>query len=73
MGLAHVIGVYFPLPDGPSCIPCDRWRRLRDNVQTVRLMVGVLRGLEQWGSVSVVSAAIAGFGALPAGGSSGTA
>jgi hypothetical protein len=67
------VAVYFALHGRQSCIPCDRWKRLQDNVQAVRLMVGALRGLERWGSVGVVSAAFAGFEALPAGGSSGAA
>lgn len=65
------VAVYFTLNGRQSCIPCDRWKRLQDNVQAVRLMVGALRGLDRWGQVGVVSAAFAGFEALPAGGSSG--
>jgi hypothetical protein len=65
------VAVYFTLTGRPSCIPCDRWKRLQDNVQAVRLMVRALRGLDRWGSIGVVSAAFAGFEALPAGGSSG--
>jgi hypothetical protein len=65
------VAVYFTLNGRPSCIPCDRWKRLQDNVQAVRLMVGALRGLDRWGQVGVVSAAFAGFAALPAGGASG--
>lgn len=65
------VAVYFTLNGRQSCIPCDRWKRLQDNVQAVRLMVGALRGLDRWGQVGVVSAAFAGFEALPAGGSAG--
>lgn len=67
------VAVYFVLNGRQSCIPCDRWKRLQDNVQAVRLMVGALRGLDRWGQVGVVSAAFAGFEALPATSSSGDA
>lgn len=67
------VAVYFTLNGRQSCIPCDRWKRLQDNVQAVRLMVGALRGLDRWGQVGVVSAAFAGFEALAAGGRSGEA
>lgn len=64
------IAVYFTLNGTQQCIPCDRWRTLRENMQAVTLTVGALRGLDRWGAKEMVDAAFSGFKALPEGRSS---
>lgn len=46
-------------------IACDRWSRCNDNLHAITLSVAALRGLERWGSSSIVERAFAGFAALP--------
>ena len=58
--------VYFRLDGRDQCIPCDRWNRIQDNIQAVRLTVAALRGLDRWGAKQMVDAAFSGFAALPA-------
>lgn len=60
------VAVYFTLAGNPQCIPCDKWNRLEDNLQAIRLTVEALRGLERWGAKEMVNAAFRGFQALPA-------
>lgn len=51
----------------PYCMPCDKWKRLADNLHAIALSIGAMRGMERWGAVSVEQA-FAGFAALPPGG-----
>lgn len=60
------VAVYFLLDGNQQCIPCDKWDRVQDNLQAIRLTIGALRGLERWGAKEMVSAAFRGFQALPA-------
>ncbi len=62
------VAVYFTLNGQQQCIPCDKWTRIEDNLQAIRLTVEALRGLERWGAKEMVSAAFRGFVALPEGG-----
>jgi len=59
------IAVYFTLDGKEQCIPCDRWDRVEDNLQAIRLTIGALRGLDRWGAKSILDAAFRGFVALP--------
>lgn len=59
------IAVYFELKGQQRCIPCDKWARVQDNMQAIRLTVAALRGLERWGAKQMVDAAFSGFRALP--------
>jgi len=63
--------VYFSRDGGKSqlCIACDRYDRVADNVCALAKTVEALRGLERWGTKSIVDAAFSGFKALPANGS----
>lgn len=45
---------------------CDRWKKVEDNIQAIRLSVNALRGLERWGASDMLSRAFTGFTALPA-------
>lgn len=60
------VAAYFSLAGNPQCIPCDKWNRIEDNLQAIRLTVEALRGLERWGAKEMVNAAFRGFAALPA-------
>lgn len=57
--------IYFEYQGRQMCFACDRWDRVRDNVQAIRLTIAALRGLERWGTGDMVSAAFTGFEALP--------
>lgn len=57
--------VYFELKKKPQCIPCDRWKKIEDNIWAISLSIGALRGLNRWGAKEMVDAAFTGFKALP--------
>lgn len=59
------VAAYFRLDQAQLSIPCDKWVRLEDNLHAIELTVEALRGLERWGAKDMVSAAFAGFAALP--------
>ncbi len=59
------VAVYFTLDGNETCIPCDRWSAVEDNLQAIRLTVAALRGIGRWGAGEMVSAAFRGFAALP--------
>lgn len=47
-------------------LACDRWEKVEDNIQALRLSVAAMRGLERWGASEVLERAFTGFAALPA-------
>lgn len=59
------VAVYFQLRGRPYCLPCDRWRRVADNVAAIAAHIAALRGIERWG-VGTVEQAFTGYLALPA-------
>lgn len=59
------VAVYFTWKDRQVAFACDRWDRVRDNVQAVRHTIAALRGLDRWGTGDMVEAAFRGFEALP--------
>lgn len=61
------VAVYFRRADasGESCVACDRWNMLADNLQAVKKTIEALRGIEMWGSSDMVDQAFAGYAALP--------
>lgn len=60
------VAVYFDLKKKPMCFACDRWDRVDDNMQAIAKTIEALRGIERWGSGSMVEQAFTGFTALPA-------
>lgn len=58
--------VYFEWKGRQMAFGCDRWDRVRDNVQAIRHTIAALRGLDRWGTGDMVEAAFMGFEALPA-------
>ncbi len=57
---------YFTYKKKPMCFACDRWGRVEENLRAIALTIGALRGIERWGSGSMVEQAFTGFAALPA-------
>src|SRR5689334_9104013 len=66
------VAVYFNRDGQQQCIPCDKWRTVRENMRAIELTMGALRSLDRYGAKETVDAAFRGFGALPAHASSGT-
>lgn len=60
------VAVYFTLKGRPMCFACDRWDKVQDNIYAVAMTIDALRGIERWGSGSMVEQAFTGFVALPA-------
>lgn len=58
--------VYFTLKGKQMCFACDRWDKIEDNIYAVSKTIEALRGIERWGSGSMVEQAFTGFVALPA-------
>jgi hypothetical protein len=63
------IAVYWrqPKADGyqDRVMACDRWIEPGGNMRAIALSIETLRGLERWGSSSLVDRAFEGFAALP--------
>lgn len=57
--------VYFTWKKREMCFSCDRWDKVRDNIQAIRHTIAALRGLDRWGTGDMVEAAFRGFEALP--------
>ena len=57
--------IYFELFGKQQCVPCDKWIKVVDNMQAIRLCIKALRGLERWGAKDMVQASFTGFIALP--------
>lgn len=60
------VAVYFTYKKEQMSFACDRWDRVRDNVQAIRHTIAALRGIERWGTGEMVQQAFTGFAALPA-------
>lgn len=60
------VAVYFSYKKQPMCFACDRWDRIQDNIYAIAMTIEALRGIERWGSGSMVEQAFTGFVALPA-------
>jgi hypothetical protein len=56
---------YFQIENQAMAIPCDRWRRVRDNIHAIALTVEAMRGMERWGAKHMITAMFSGFKALP--------
>lgn len=60
------VAIYFGWKGKQVAFACDRWDRVRDNVQAVCHTIEALRGINRWGTGDMVEAAFSGFEALPA-------
>jgi DnaJ-like protein len=59
------VAVYFTLKGQQKCFPCDKWDRVEDNLYAIAKTIDALRGIDRWGSQSMVDATFNGFKALP--------
>jgi hypothetical protein len=68
------VAVYFTWRGQQYAFACDCWQKVEHNLQAIRKTIEAVRGIERWGTGEMVTAAFAGFKALPeqAGPSSGT-
>lgn len=47
------------------CFACDKWNKIKDNMQAIAKTIEALRGIERWGSGDMMERAFTGFAALP--------
>lgn len=59
------VSVYFEYKKRPMTFACDRWDRVKDNIQAVRKTIEALRGIERWGASDMIERAFTGFQQLP--------
>lgn len=59
------VAVYFTYKEQQMCFACDRWDRVRDNIQAVRKTIEALRGVARWGTGDMMQKAFDGFISLP--------
>lgn len=59
------IAVYFDYQKKPMAFACDRWNCVDDNVWAICKTIEALRGINRWGSGSMVEQAFTGFAAIP--------
>lgn len=59
------VAVYFDRKDEKLVFSCDRWDRVKDNIQAIRKTIDAIRGIERWGTGDAMEAAFTGFKALP--------
>src|ERR1035441_10176563 len=55
------VAVYFDYKKRPMCFACDRWDRIGDILYAIAKTIEALRGIERWGSGSMVEQAFTGF------------
>lgn len=60
------VAVYFTYRKKSKCFACDRWESVGENIRAIGQTIGALRGIERWGSGSMIEQAMQGFTALPA-------
>jgi DnaJ domain len=60
------VAVYFVRNGKQLCIPCDKFRTVRDNIRAVGLTLESIRRMERYGTSQTVEATLSGFAALPA-------
>lgn len=58
--------VYFTLKGKPSCLACDRWTRVADNIAAIAAHVEAIRAVDRYG-VGTMEQAFAGYAQLQAG------
>lgn len=60
------VAVYWTTREGEQrVIACDRWQTVRENIRAIGLTINALRGLDRWGSSTMLDRAFRGFAALP--------
>jgi hypothetical protein len=64
------VAVYFLYKGQSMCFACDKYWRVKENIQAIRLTIEALRGIERWGASDMMQRAFSGFLQLPAPGKS---
>lgn len=60
------VAVYFEHKGRETCIACDKWCNVEDNLQAINHAINAIRGIARWGTGDMVDAAFSGFSQLPA-------
>jgi hypothetical protein len=60
------VAVYFLYKGQSMCFACDKYWRVKENIQAIRLTIEALRGIERWGASDMMHRAFNGFMQLPA-------
>ncbi len=58
------VAVYFERSGRQMVFACDRWDRVRDNIQAIRKTIEAMRGIERWGASDMMERAFSAFEAL---------
>lgn len=59
------VAVYFQYAGEQVCFACDKWDRVKDNLQGIRKTIEALRGIARWGTGDMLKRAFHGFAELP--------
>lgn len=59
------VAVYFEYKGQQMCFACDKWHKVKDNIQAVKKTIEALRGVARWGSGDMMEQAFHGFKTLP--------
>lgn len=62
------VAIYFDLKGKPTCIACDAWSIVMDNMNAVALTLEAMRGIDRWGCTQMLDRMFTGFQGLPAAG-----
>lgn len=60
------VAVYFTYKKSQMCFACDKYTKVKANMQAVRKTIEALRGIERWGASEMMAKAFTGFVQLPA-------
>lgn len=61
------VAVYWVEKGQERVIACDRWRTVGFNMRAIDLTINAMRGVDRWGTSTMVEKVFAGFAALPPG------
>jgi hypothetical protein len=59
------VAVYFKRENQPLCFACDKYDAVWKNMRAIQRTIEALRGIERWGSSTLLERAFTGFAALP--------
>ena len=60
------VAVYFTRKGKPLCFACDKYDEVWKNLRAIQKTIEAMRGIERWGSSTLLDRAFTGFTALPA-------
>ena len=60
------VAVYFEWKGKQHVLACDRWDKVKDNFRALEKTIEAMRGIERWGSTSMMERSFSAFVALPA-------